>query len=77
MNRNTDLSGGFISQLLTPIETADRLGLSLSTLAKMRMRGDNLAFVKLHGAVRYRDEDIKEYIQASLRGSTSDSAPER
>ena len=74
MTRNTDLAGRFTkpSHLLTPSEAAERLSVSLSTLAKMRMYGGNLPYVKLNGAVRYRDEDIERYIRDSLRGSTSD-----
>ena len=40
-------------RLLTPQETADFLRVSLSWLAKARMRGDGPPYVKIGRAVRY------------------------
>lgn len=60
--------------LLTSAETGERLGLAVSTLAKMRVRGDGPTFVKLGGKkVAYAERDIAEWIQQSRRTSTSET----
>jgi excisionase family DNA binding protein len=62
------------SALLCVEQAARQLNLSASTLAKMRLRGDGPAFVKLRHLVRYRRSDLEAYIAAGVRRSTSDSA---
>jgi hypothetical protein len=46
-------TGAGVEQLLTPREAAQRLRVSLSWLAKARMRGDGPPYVKLGRAIRY------------------------
>ena len=41
--------------LLTPTETAKRLQVSLSWLAKARMRGDGPPFIKIGRSIRYSE----------------------
>lgn len=61
------------TNLLTCAETGERLGLSVSTLAKMRVRGDGPVFVKLGGKkVAYSESDLTAWINANRRSSTSD-----
>lgn len=62
------------AHLLTPELTAQFLGLSPSTLAKMRLRGSALPFVKLGRSVRYRMSDILSFIDGQMRTSTSQPA---
>lgn len=51
------------------------LGMSPSTLAKMRMRGDGPAYIRLSAtAVAYADKDLKAWIDARRRRSTSQEA---
>lgn len=52
--------------------TAKRLGLSTSTLAKMRLSGDGPAYVKLGRRVVYRPEDLDAWIAANRFRSTSE-----
>jgi predicted DNA-binding transcriptional regulator AlpA len=59
-------------RLLTPKETANFLRLSLSWLAKGRMRGDGPPFVKPGRAVRYRESDLLQWLKARARRSTSE-----
>lgn len=59
--------------LLTVDQAAQHLGLSASTLAKKRLRGDGPPFVKFGGAVRYRREDLEAFIASAVRTSTSDA----
>ena len=59
-------------RLLTPKEAAQFLRLSLSWLAKSRMRGDGPPFVKPGRAVRYRESDLIGWLKARVRLSTSE-----
>lgn len=53
-------------------QVADRLGLSPSTLAKMRLSGDGPPYAKLGRRVVYRPEDIEAWIAANQFRSTSE-----
>jgi len=58
-------------KLLTTQEAADRLGLSKSTLDKGRLTGDSPPFVRMGTAIRYRPQDLDEWVAARVRRSTS------
>jgi hypothetical protein len=58
--------------LLTPKETAIRLKVSLSWLAKARMRGDGPPFTKLGRAIRYSDVALQQWVKSQQRLSTSE-----
>lgn len=63
--------------ILRPSEAAQYLGLSESTLAKRRLRGDSPRYVKLGSrAVGYPLDELKAYIATCLRTSTSDEGDE-
>ena len=53
-------------------EAAKYLGLSTSTLAKLRLTGNGPVFCKLGRRVVYRHADLDMYLEASRRSSTSD-----
>jgi predicted DNA-binding transcriptional regulator AlpA len=54
-------------------ETADYLGLSTSTLAKMRLRGDGPPYLKAgRRIVLYDLHDLEEWLGARRRRSTSE-----
>jgi predicted DNA-binding transcriptional regulator AlpA len=59
-------------RLLTPKEAADALRVSLSWLAKARMRGDGPAFVRVGRSIRYTEAALLQWIRARQRLSTSD-----
>ena len=59
-------------RLLTPREAANLLRLSLSWLAKARMRGDGPPYVKLGRAIRYREGALVQWMKSRLRLSTSE-----
>jgi len=67
------------SDLLVPAEeAAGYLGLAAATLARWRLQGKYLPFVKFgsgKGQVRYRLRDLQTFIEASLRRSTSEEPP--
>jgi len=57
--------------LLTPKEAAHRLKLSVSWLAKARMRGDGPAYIQLGRAVRYTETALLQWMKSNTRSSTS------
>ena len=56
----------------TTKETAVRLKVSQSFLAKKRVSGGGPKFIKLGRVVRYPESAILEYLAAQVRTSTSD-----
>ena len=58
--------------VLNTEQVADRLGLSTSTLAKMRLSGGGPAYSKLGRRVVYRPEDLETWIAANRFQSTSE-----
>lgn len=60
--------------LLHTAEAALLLGLSPRTLEALRLRGDGPSFIAVtKRAVRYRRQDLIEWIRAHQRHSTSDN----
>jgi hypothetical protein len=59
-------------RLFTPKEAADFLRVSLSWLAKARMRGDGPPYAKLGRAIRYPETGLIGYTKSRLRLSTSE-----
>lgn len=54
-----------ISNLLSPTETAQRLGVKKSTLAVWRCKKRYpLKFVRIGSLIRYRAEDIEKFINS-------------
>jgi hypothetical protein len=58
--------------LLTSADAASSLRVSLSWLAKARLRGDGPRFVKIGRSVRYPEQYLREYIKIRTRSSTSE-----
>ena len=58
--------------LLYPADAAKLLKVSLSWLAKARLRGDGPMFVKIGRSVRYRASSVRDYIRSRMRTSTSE-----
>ena len=57
-------------KLLTALEAAEMLGVAPQTLASWRSTGRlRLPFVKIGRLVRYREEDICQFIEANLVGN--------
>lgn len=55
------------SQLLTPKEAASHLNISMSTLAKNRMRANRIPFIKMGRSVRYELEVLNDYINQNRK----------
>jgi hypothetical protein len=58
--------------LLTPKEAVRYLRVSLSWLAKARMRGDGPAYVKVGRSVRYTEAALHHWMKSRQRMSTSE-----
>lgn len=53
-------------------EAAARVRLSKNTLERFRVQGTGPAYVKLGGAVRYRETDLDAWLESRLTQSTSE-----
>jgi len=70
---NALAKAGTTDRLLHPKEVAQMLNVSLSWLAKARLRGDGPRYVKIGRAVRYPESSVREYVKSRMRGSTSEN----
>lgn len=63
-----------MNRLMTEQETAQMVGMSVHWLRRKRWEGGGIPFIKMtqHGAVRYQEEAVRQYIDAHFRTSTSD-----
>jgi hypothetical protein len=59
-------------RLFTAHETAGFLRVSLSWLAKARMRGDGPPFVKIGRTIRYSEAHLQQWIKSQVHLSTSE-----
>ena len=67
----TNKIGAGIERVLTPTDTARLLNLSLSWLAKARMRGDGPPYIKVGRAIRYSEAALMQWMKSKQRTSTS------
>jgi predicted DNA-binding transcriptional regulator AlpA len=56
--------------LLTPKEAATRLKVSLSWLAKARMRGDGPPYIRIGRSIRYTEAALIQWMKSRQRLST-------
>ena len=61
-----------ISPLLTAKEAAVRLKVSLSWLAKARMRGDGPPYMRIGRSIRYAEAALIQWMKSRQRLSTSE-----
>jgi excisionase family DNA binding protein len=66
-----------MNTLITQKEAARRLGISTRTLERYRVTGTGPAFTRLGKLVRYRPEDLAEFVNSNRRRSTSEEQPSR
>jgi excisionase family DNA binding protein len=59
--------------LLTPKEAAKLLKVSLSWLAKARMRGDGPPYIRIGRSIRYAEAALMQWMKSRQRLSTSES----
>ena len=61
-----------IGNLLTPKEAAVLLKVSVSWLAKTRMRGDGPPYIKVGRSIRYSEAALIQWMKSRQRLSTSE-----
>lgn len=64
-----------MSKVLTEQEAAPQVGLAVSTLQKLRVNGGGPRFLKLGRSVRYREDDLTEWLTARVVSSTTRKVP--
>lgn len=69
----TDAATG-LPPLMTPLDLSEYLGVPLGTLANWRYQGRGPDFVRMGRLVRYRAEDVIEWINDQLTSAPA-SAP--
>jgi predicted DNA-binding transcriptional regulator AlpA len=65
-----------IATLMTPNETARVLQVSLSWLAKARMRGDGPPYLPIGRSIRYAEAALIQWMKSKQRSSTSEIGPD-
>ena len=55
-------------------ELARSTGISVPTFNRWRLTGEGPKFLKLGGAVRYRQQDVDAWLESKIRNSTSEVA---
>ena len=63
---------GFSDVLLEPNEAAAFLKVSLSWLAKARMRGDGPPYLRIGRSIRYTEAALMQWMKSRQRMSTSE-----
>lgn len=63
-----------MDDFLNPVEAAAFLGLSSSTLANWRVRGEGPRFYRLGGYIRYDRSDLIAFARSRPCNSTSEAA---
>jgi predicted DNA-binding transcriptional regulator AlpA len=61
-----------ITTLMTPNEAAAVLKVSLSWLAKARMRGDGPPYIRVGRSIRYGEAALIQWMKSRQRSSTSE-----
>jgi predicted DNA-binding transcriptional regulator AlpA len=82
MISQTPVTGGTPAQkpaapmivLLTPKEAARLLKVSLSWLAKARMRGDGPPYIRIGRSIRYTEAALIQWMKSRQRLSTSEQS---
>ena len=60
-----------MSNLLTPAEVADKLGLSVTPLHRWRQRGTGPTFIDLGGSFRYPADDLDRWVASRTHPDSS------
>lgn len=61
-----------IATLMTPKDAAEILKVSLSWLAKARMRGDGPPYIRVGRSIRYAEAALIQWMKSRQRSSTSE-----
>ncbi len=69
---NTASRASKIDPLLHPRDTAKILNVSMSWLAKARMRGDGPPYIRIGRSIRYSEPALLQWMKSRQRLSTSE-----
>ena len=69
---NAPVKTNAIDPLLPPADVAKLLKVSLSWLAKARMRGDGPPYIRVGRAIRYAEAALLQWMKSRQRLSTSE-----
>lgn len=61
-----------VATLMTPNDAANVLKVSLSWLAKARMRGDGPPYIRVGRSIRYSEAALMQWMKSRQRSSTSE-----
>ena len=61
-----------MDQLIDQKTAAKSLGISVRTLERFRLAGTGPRYVRLGRLVRYRQQDLVDFVDRNLRSSTSE-----
>lgn len=77
MAQQVKLTPSTSQALINERQAAELIGLSVAWLRRKRWSGGGIPFVKIgdgfKGAVRYRLEDVNNFLESRIRYSTSDA----
>ena len=65
--------GGYMNSLLTEQDVAKHLHVSLAALRRWRLEGRGPRFIKVGSLVRYRPEELEQWVAAQPTGGSSDT----
>lgn len=65
---------GAMDSLIDPKQAAPILGLSVRTLERHRLAGTGPRYVRLGRLVRYRQQDLVDFVDRNLRRSTAEES---
>jgi predicted DNA-binding transcriptional regulator AlpA len=63
-----------MDSLIDPKQAAPILGLSVRTLERHRLAGTGPRYVRLGRLVRYRQQDLVDFVDRNLRRSTAEES---
>jgi predicted DNA-binding transcriptional regulator AlpA len=63
--------GGYVNSLLTEQDVAKQLHVSLAALRRWRLEGRGPRFIKVGSLVRYRPEELEQWVAAQPTGGSS------
>jgi predicted DNA-binding transcriptional regulator AlpA len=70
----TRLRAPSATALLTTPEVAEKWGCSIRSVEQYRQKGIGPKFLKINGMIRYRAEDVEEFLALAERASTKEAA---
>lgn len=71
------LSAEELPQICSPAQVSHYTGIPVSTLAFWRFEGSHMPFIKLGRLIRYRKQDVLDFLNANVFSSTAQAKAAR